>query len=147
MLVGIVWPLILFVYLFSRYKKGKQKELPPFKGRLEILDTFILFSIFIVYIYLVTGMGKKEPELEGPPSCISLLPQKSKILLIIFMFIFSALTFLASAKPFGESLLVISSNIAKSMNFDPELANFLMVQWVAPIASESPEILVVIIFA
>ncbi|MCS7164856.1 MAG: sodium:calcium antiporter [Candidatus Calescibacterium sp.] len=173
MLVGIVWPLILIVYLIARNREKKQNELPnyiqmeknnilemtfliistlycfiiPMKGKLELMDTFVLFSIFVVYIYLATRMGKREPELEGPAYYISSLPKTKKIFLILSMFIFSGITFLASAKPFGESLLVVGSKIAEYIGFDPKLAKFLMVQWVAPIASESPEIIVVIIFA
>ncbi|MCS7243516.1 MAG: sodium:calcium antiporter [Candidatus Calescibacterium sp.] len=173
MLVGIVWPLILIVYLLARRRERKQNELPnyiqmeknnileivfllvstlycfiiPLKGRLELVDTFVLFTIFILYIYMATKMGKREPELEGPAHYISILPKNKKIPLLIGMFLFAGITFLASAKPFGESLLIIGSKIAESIGFDPKLAKFLMVQWVAPIASESPEIIVVIIFA
>ncbi|MEN3015554.1 MAG: sodium:calcium antiporter [bacterium] len=173
MLVGIVWPLILFVYLLSRYREGKQNELPayvqmeknnvleivfllistlycftlPFKQKLEIIDTLVLFSIFAAYMYMATKMGKREPELEGPAHYISTLPEFKKKLLITVMFIFAAITFLSSAEPFGESLLIIGASIAEKIGFDPKLAKFLMVQWVAPIASESPEIIVVIIFA
>ncbi len=173
MLIGIVWPLILLVYLFARIREKKQNELPnyiqmeksnileisflllstiycfiiPFKGKLELIDTLILFLIFGVYIFLATKMGKKEPELEGPPLYISTLPEFKKKLLLTVMFVFAGITFLASAEPFGESLLIIGAKIAENFGFDPQLAKFLMVQWVAPIASESPEIIVVVIFA
>jgi len=173
MLIGIVWPLILLVYILSKIRSKNNSNLPnyivmeksnilelivlfistiycfiiPFKQKLELFDTVILFSMFIFYIYLATKMGKREPELEGPPHYISTLPKLKKIILIISMFVYSALVFLSSAEPFGESLLVIGSNIAYKFGFDSELAKFLMVQWVAPIASESPEIIVVVIFA
>lgn len=173
MLIGIVWPLILIVYLLARKRENKQKELPsyiqmeksnvleitflfastlycfiiPFKGDLNLFDTGVLFLLFGYYIYLATRMGKREPELEGPAHYISSLPEKKKKVLLVFMFLFSAITFLASAEPFGESLLVIGASIAKNFGVDPNLAKFLMVQWVAPIASESPEIIIVILFA
>jgi len=171
MLIGIVWPLILLTYIFAKMKKNPslpnyiQMEksnileifflfistvycfILPLKQKLEIVDTIVLFSMFGFYIYLATKMGKREPELEGPPYYISTLPEFKKKLLIFFMFLYSALVFLASAEPFGESLLVLGSHIAAKLGVDPTLAKFLMVQWVAPIASESPEIIVVIIFA
>jgi cation:H+ antiporter len=92
-------------------------------------------------------MGKREPELEGPPLIISQLPEKLKKFMIFFMFSFAGLGFLLSAEPFGESLLVLGSKIATNLGFDEDTTKFLMVQWIAPIASESPEIIVVIIFA
>jgi cation:H+ antiporter len=171
MLIGLVWPLILIIYLIAKSKKSP--SLPnyiqldktnileitflmistlycfilPFKGNLNLIDTLILFIIFGIYIYLATRMGKREPELEGPPLIISQLPEKLKKFMIFFMFSFSALGFLLSAEPFGESLLVLGSKIATNFGFDADTAKFLMVQWIAPIASESPEIIVVIIFA
>lgn len=171
MLIGLVWPLILIIYLIAKSKKSP--SLPnyiqldktnileitflmistlycfilPFKGNLNLIDTLILFIIFGIYIYLATRMGKREPELEGPPLIISQLPEKLKKFMIFFMFSFSGLGFLLSAEPFGESLLVLGSKIATNFGFDADTAKFLMVQWIAPIASESPEIIVVIIFA
>jgi len=171
MLIGLVWPLILIIYLIAKSKKSP--SLPnyiqldktnileitflmistlycftlPFKGNLNLIDTLILFIIFGIYIYLSTRMGKREPELEGPPLIISQLPEKLKKIMIFFMFSFSGLGFLLSAEPFGESLLVLGSKIATNFGFDADTAKFLMVQWIAPIASESPEIIVVIIFA
>jgi cation:H+ antiporter len=171
MLIGLVWPLILIIYLIAKSKKSP--SLPnyiqldktnileitflmistlycfilPFKGNLNLIDTLILFIIFGIYIYLATRMGKREPELEGPPLIISQLPEKLKKFMIFFMFSFAGLGFVLSAEPFGESLLVLGSKIATNFGFDPDTAKFLMVQWIAPIASESPEIIVVIIFA
>ena len=171
MLIGLVWPLILLIYLIAKSKKSpglpnyiqldKTNILEitflmistiycftlPFKGNLNLIDTIILFTIFGIYIYLATRMGKREPELEGPPLIISQLPEKLKKFMIFFMFSFAGLGFLLSAEPFGESLLVLGSQIAINFGFDANTAKFLMVQWIAPIASESPEIIVVIIFA
>jgi cation:H+ antiporter len=171
MLIGLVWPLILIIYLIAKSKKSP--SLPnyiqldktnileiiflmistlycftlPFKGNLNLIDTLILFIIFGIYIYLATRMGKREPELEGPPLIISQLPEKLKKFMIFFMFSFAGLGFLLSAEPFGESLLVLGSKIATNFGFDADTTKFLMVQWLAPIASESPEIIVVIIFS
>ncbi|MGB9638527.1 MAG: sodium:calcium antiporter [bacterium] len=171
MLIGLVWPLILIIYLIAKSKK--EPTLPnyiqldktnilelsflmistlycfiiPFKGNLNLIDTLILFTIFGIYIYLATKMGKREPELEGPPLVISKLPEKLKKIMIFFMFSFAGLGFLLSAEPFGESLLVLGSKIAANFGFNEDTTKFLMVQWIAPIASESPEVIVVIIFA
>jgi len=171
MLIGLVWPLILIIYLIAKSKKSP--SLPnyiqldktnileitflmistlycftlPFKGNLNLIDTLILFIIFGIYIYLATRMGKREPELEGPPLIISQLSEKLKKFMIFFMFSFSGLGFLLIAEPFGESILVLGSKIATNFGFDADTTKFLMVQWIAPIASESPEIIVVIIFA
>jgi len=152
MLIGLVWPLILIIYLIAKSKKSP--SLPnyiqldktnileitflmistlycfilPFKGNLNLIDTLILFIIFGIYIYLATRMGKREPELEGPPLIISQLPEKLKKFMIFFMFSFSGLGFLLIAEPFGESILVLGSKIATNFGFDADTTKFLMVQ-------------------
>ena len=55
------------------------------------------------------------------------------------MFAFAAYGIFIAAEPFAESLVEIGRN--------SQIDEFLLVQWVAPLASESPEFLVAILFA
>ena len=55
------------------------------------------------------------------------------------LFVFAAYAIFISAEPFAESLVEIGRGRA--------IDEFLLVQWVAPLASESPEFLIAILFA
>jgi len=56
----------------------------------------------------------------------------------IGLFIFAAVAILASAEPFAEGLL----GVGKAWGIE----DFVLVQWLAPLASEAPEIAVAVIF-
>ena len=55
------------------------------------------------------------------------------------LFVFAAAVIVASAEPFAESLISTGTQLG--------IDRFLLVQWVAPLASEAPEFIVAILFA
>jgi cation:H+ antiporter len=55
------------------------------------------------------------------------------------LFLFAAAAILASAEPFAEGLVTIGRSL--------HIEEFLLVQWLAPLASEAPEFLVATLFA
>jgi cation:H+ antiporter len=55
------------------------------------------------------------------------------------LFVFAAAVIVASAEPFAESLITTGTQLG--------IDRFLLVQWVAPLASEAPEFIVAILFA
>jgi cation:H+ antiporter len=57
----------------------------------------------------------------------------------LVLFLFAAYAIFVSAEPFAESLVHVGRN--------RDVDEFLLVQWVAPLASESPEFLIAILFA
>jgi cation:H+ antiporter len=54
------------------------------------------------------------------------------------MFLFSGLTILVAAEPFAESLIATGKIL--------QVPEYLLIQWLAPLASESPEFIVAILF-
>lgn len=155
LLIGLGWPLLVFVYLW-KFKKREIKLEPrrsidlfwlaaatlycfliPIKGRLDVWDTVILFALFGMYTYRASKVALEKPELEGLPAAIAKLPAFWRKLCTTALFLFSGAIILASAKPFAESL--ISSG--KVIGID----EFFLVQWLAPLASESPEIVVTVL--
>lgn len=78
-------------------------------------------------------------ELVGPAQRIGALPRSRRRPLVLTLFIGAALVLLASAEPFAQSLV----DGGKALGID----EFLLIQWLAPLASESPELIVVILFA
>src|SRR6266508_5354734 len=57
----------------------------------------------------------------------------------VVFFLFSCFTIFISAEPFAEGLLATGRTFG--------IEEFILVQWLAPLASESPEFIVAILFA
>lgn len=152
LLVGLGWPFILFLYVFARKRKeivldaSQRVEIfylamatvysftIPLKGSLNLVDTVILVTLFGLYTRRVSQMEVSEPELIGPPIIVASLSRIPRRIVTLCMFLFSAMVIFVVAEPFAESLVETGRQLG--MN------EFLVVQWLAPIASESPEFIV-----
>ncbi len=111
----------------------------PAKGTLSVIDTVVFFLIFAAYVRAAGRSHHEEPELEGPAETIARLGPIGRRLVVLGIFALAGGVILTAAKPFAESL------IATGRQFGIE--EFLLVQWLAPLASESPEFIVAILFA
>jgi cation:H+ antiporter len=81
-----------------------------------------------------------EVELRGPPALIDLeFADLGRRLWSLAMFCFAAYAIYVSAEPFAEGLV----HVGRNHGYD----EFLLVQWLAPLASESPEFLIAVLFA
>ncbi|MBI4233826.1 MAG: sodium:calcium antiporter [Chloroflexi bacterium] len=161
LLVGLAWPLVGFLFWFRsrqplrrppviHLSPGLSLELVfmglatlyaftiPFKGGIALWDSVVLVGLFAAYIWLLRRAEHVEPELVGPPRLIAQLRPGLRRLVVAAMYLFAAGVIFAAAEPFAESLL----DVGKEIGVD----EFIIVQWVAPLASEAPEILVAAIF-
>ncbi len=112
----------------------------PLGGTIGLLDAAVLFVIFALYVVRAMQGGAGEVELRGPPALIDAEFQDTGRRLWAFaLFAFAAYAIWVSAEPFAEGLV----HVGKNHGFD----EFLLVQWLAPLASESPEFLIAILFA
>ncbi|MFH1230660.1 MAG: sodium:calcium antiporter [Planctomycetota bacterium] len=157
LLIGLGWPVVLFFYYFATRKKAIELEpthrielfallaatfysfFIPIKGTISLIDSVILLSIFIFYIITAAKAHHQEPELEGPVELFSKGSRPYRCIVTILFFVIAGYVIYISAEPFAEGLL--ASGKAWGIN------EFLLVQWLAPLASESPEFIVAIIFA
>jgi len=157
LLVGVGWPLIVLIFWF-RSKRGTNVRLEhshrteiaflglatvysiwiPLKGRLDLFDTFFLLLIFTWYVVRISGVAHHEPELLGPAKWIGDMPEFRRRVMAISMFVFSGAVIFLSAERFAESLVAAG----KGWGID----EFLLVQWLAPLASEAPEFIVAAIW-
>lgn len=120
--------LVASLYCFS---------IPP-RGEISIFDTFFLLLIYLLYLYIATKAHREEFEAVGVPAYLCCLPTKKRRASVVALFLFSAFLILISVEAFAEGLI----GTAKLFGLD----EFLMVQWIAPIASEAPEFIVAIYF-
>ena len=157
LLIGFGWAFLVFLYWLKTRKKGITLEktygielsflaiatiysfIIPLKGRLDLLDTLVLVFLFGLYMFQAAREHKVEPELEGCAATVGCLIPAIRRPIVVFLFLYAGLIILAATEPFAESLLALG----KGLGID----EFILVQWLAPLASESPEIIVATIFA
>jgi len=110
------------------------------KGTITLIDASLLLALFAAYMIAAARAARGELELEGLPEALATqLSTAARRLLVSGLFVLSAVTILTAAEPFAEGLLTIGRRFA--------IEEFVLVQWLAPLASESPEFIVAIIFA
>jgi cation:H+ antiporter len=151
LLIGVGWAAVLLAFYLIR--RGRRIDLPrsisvevailviaslysltiPIKGSISLVDTVVLFSLMGFYLYRISRQPRGEPELAGPIAVVSAMSPWRRRGVVAALFAYAGIVILASAEPFADGL------IHTGMEFG--IDEFLLVQWVAPLASESPEFL------
>ncbi|MGB3413144.1 MAG: sodium:proton exchanger [Microbacteriaceae bacterium] len=111
----------------------------PLTGQIHLGLSAVLFVLFSWYLYRMSQSPVVEPDLSGTSARIAGLPKIRRRVTVITMFIVAATVILLSAEPFAHSLV----EGGRVLGID----DFLLVQWLAPLASESPEFLLAFILA
>jgi cation:H+ antiporter len=111
----------------------------PLTGQISLILGFALLGFFVYYLWRVSHAEATEPDLVGPAARIGALPAGSRRPIVVGLFVFAAAVILASAEPFASSLIEAGTQLG--------IDQFLLVQWLAPLASEAPEFIVAILFA
>lgn len=173
LLLGFGWPLLLLV-AFVVYRAARARRRPadpdvsqrpfavrlpgdnrvelgllmiaslltltiPLTGRIHVLLGVVLLALFAYYLWKVSRGESEEPQLVGVPAAIGGLPTVARRATVITIFALSAAVILLLAEPFAHSLI----EGGRAAGID----DFLLVQWLAPLASEAPEFVIAIIFA
>jgi cation:H+ antiporter len=157
LLIGMGWALVVLLYGW-KYRKKEVKLEPrlrletavllaatlysfviPFKKTLSIWDTLFFTALFIFYFSRLLRSGAQEPAAEGPVAVIQRWPKVQRWAFTGSFFTLAAVTIYLASHPFAEGLL----SMGRSMQID----EFILVQWLAPLASESPEFIVAALFA
>ena len=156
LLIGFGWSIvILFVWLKRRESldvHGKLGRELPFLA-LAALPTFaifflegvhvimaaILLALYVAYLWMSAKEGAHEPELDGIAAWLGTLPAKWRRAAVLVMFAYSTALIVVAADPFVQSL------ISTGRRFGVD--DFILIQWIAPLASELPEVIVGVLFA
>lgn len=162
LLIGIGWSLVVFVIWYRSKKSGKPTRevvlgrphaveigflglatiyslLLPLKHSITPFDAVVLVGIFAAYTYRVSKAPAEEPHLVGPALLLGGFRPSRRRMTVVAMFLFAATVILLSAEHFAESLVATGQAFGVS--------EFLLVQWLAPLASEAPELLVAGLYA
>lgn len=109
------------------------------KETLTLLDAAILVAIYVAYMIRLAAAPPENPHLVGPSAFIAVLPRAKRRALNYAMFLVAAGVILAVAEPFVHSLQEVGAAVG--------ISEFLLIKWLAPLASEAPELLVATLFA
>jgi cation:H+ antiporter len=167
LLIGIGWSMVVFI---AWYRLRRTKALPPgrrwegiqlsrdhsielgflwiatlysltlpLKSSITLVDTLVLVGLFAGYTWRVSRAPAEEPHLVGPARYLGTFPTALRRTWVIGLFLASGLVIWLFAHPFAEALTETGRAY--------DISEFLLVQWLAPLASEAPELLVAGLFA
>ena len=156
LLIGIGWTVIVAIFWLKARRAveldaDRKTEifflglatlyafLIPIKGSLAWYDGIVLIGLYAWYIRIAGSRPCEESELHGPAEWLGGLPKARRRLAASSLLLFAALAILANAERFSEGLIATGKILG--------INEFLLVQWLAPIASEAPEFIVAIMFA
>jgi cation:H+ antiporter len=162
LLIGIGWSMVVFiVWLRSRKLGAPVRDVRlershavevsflalatvysltlPLKSSITLWDAVILIGIFVAYTVRVSRAPAEDPHLVGPARLIGTFSVRRRRLAVLGLFAFSATIILLCAEHFADALVTTGQELG--------ISEFLLVQWLAPLASEAPELLVAGLFA
>ena len=173
LLLGVAWPLMVLVaWLVYRSVKRKKAAvdpdietkpfavvvrrgyrlelglliiatvlalLIPLTGQINILLGVAMLGLFVFYLYRASKSETEEPELMGVSESIGALSTVQRRIMLVVLFVGTAAVILMLAEPFAQSLIAAGRQLG--------ISDFLLVQWLAPLASEAPEFVIAILFA
>jgi cation:H+ antiporter len=109
------------------------------KESLTLWDSLIFVAIFAAYAWRLAKIPPSEPDLLGVSAWVGEQSTKARRTWVTVMFVGAAVMILLTAEHFAEGLVATGDELGVS--------KFLLVQWIAPLASESPELIVACLYA
>ena len=155
LLIGLGWSVVILIFWIKRRRsldmRGFMTLELPFLAVATFLSLFIfifqqvslilaavLIGVYIFYLWASSTRESEEPELVGAAALLGSLPVAHRRSWVIFLFVYAAGIILIAAEPFVEGLIETGGALG--------IDEFILIQWLAPLASESPEIIVAVLF-
>ena len=163
LLIGIGWSLVVLVAwrrtrtrrgtLLSGVRLGREHSVElsflalaslwclslPFRRSVGPADTAVLFAIFAGYAFRLFRAPAQEPELEGVAAQLGTLRTPVRRAAAAGLMLLAAATIFLCADAFADALVESGSVLGVSDSF--------LVQWLAPLASEAPELIIATVYA
>ncbi|MGH8971591.1 MAG: sodium:proton exchanger [Acidimicrobiia bacterium] len=162
LLIGLGWSMVVFIAWRRLRSRGERMEgvaldrshavelsflsvatvyslTLPLKNSITLIDAAVLVSIFIAYMIRISKAPAEEPHLVGPAEALGELPTGRRRAVVLGLFVVAALVILACAEKFAHALVETGDDLG--------ISEFFLVQWLAPLASEAPELLVAGLYA
>src|SRR5687767_14754856 len=162
LLIGLGWTMVVFI-AWRRYRaRGERMESVtlerthavelsylsvatvysltlPLKSSITLIDSAVLVSLFVLYMVRISKAPAEEPHLVGPAEALGQLDTVKRRAAVIGLFLFAAVVILLCAEEFAHAL--------KETGADFGISEFFLIQWLAPLASEAPELLIAGLYA
>lgn len=159
LLVGIAWPLMVVIHWLRT--RERRIDLAPvnaaeivflmigtawsftilLRDAIGWIDTMVLVGIFAAYVWRVSYLPKAEEDGDdepGPAAALGRLSPARQWLAMGGLTVVAAAVILASAEPFAEAMVESGRLIG--------IDEFLLIQWLAPLASEAPAVTIAVLF-
>lgn len=136
LLVGVGWVLVALAFAPA----AVLGFIPALAAEIGWYISVVLIALYALYIVRISRDRQEDvEEFAGVPARLVRLPKRRRRLMTALGFALGAVIVLASASPFADALVEAGQAIG--------IDEFLLVQWLAPLASEAPELLVAAMFA
>ncbi len=156
LLIGLGWSAVILIYWLRRKRTLDLRGhlnleiamltvatlltlLIFFTGQVHFILGLGLTGLYVIYLWISSRQEPEVPDLVGPALAIGALPPARRRVAVIAMGVYAAAVILAAAEPFVESLIETGDKFG--------VDEFLLIQWIAPLASEAPEIIVAVLFS
>ncbi len=157
LLLGLGWSFVLFLFIarnkYLLHSPQRILELPrsisleftamalativafviPLIANINLIVTAVLLAIFGWYLYRTAKQPRVEPEAGGPAEMVVQLSKWRRRSTVTLFFVYAAAVIVLSAEPFADGLIELGADLG--------IDQFILVQWLAPVASEAPEFL------
>jgi cation:H+ antiporter len=104
------------------------------RGRLTWSDAIVLIGLYILYLRRISGGDPEPPHLVGIAAEIGKLPKRERKRWTFGLMAFAAVAILVTAEPFAHAVMGTGMLVG--------ISPYLLVQWLVPIATEMPELVV-----
>ena len=162
LLIGIGWSMVIFVAWWQWRRRGRREtavrlershsvELAflalataysltlPLRSTITLVDAGVLVAVFAAYTWRIAHSPAEEPHLVGPARYLACFSVARRRISVVAMLVFAAAIILLCAEHFAAALVGTGAEFG--------ISEFLLVQWLAPLASEAPELLVAGLYA
>ena len=163
LLMGLGWPVVALIGVLVARRAGTEKPaglalqpanrielgflliagafafVIPASSQIHLATGAALLAWFGFYLYKISHGDVEEPELTGTAAALGGLPDRRRHLAVVCLFAASGTVILFCAEPFADSLVAAGGELG--------IDRFLLVQWLAPLASEAPEFIIATLLA
>ena len=98
------------------------------------MTALVLLGLYVLYLRRIATGAPEPPHLVGVAAQLGGLPQRQRRRWVGGIMAFSAVAVLITAEPFANSVLGAGTMIG--------ISPYLLVQWLVPVATESPELVI-----
>jgi cation:H+ antiporter len=104
------------------------------RGHLAWPDALVLIGLYVLYLRRVSTGDPEPPHLVGVAAELEKLSKRQRVRWVLGIMAFSAVAVLITAEPFADATLLTGQAVG--------LSPYLLVQWLVPLATEAPELIV-----